>query len=126
MKEAGFSSIDEYIGGFPPGTRILLIQMRDLIRSEAPEASERISYQMPTFYLHGNLVYFAGYARHIGFYPGASIIANFKDELKGYKSAKGSVQFPLDAPLPAETIRRIVRFRVEENTRRAREKKAKR
>jgi uncharacterized protein YdhG (YjbR/CyaY superfamily) len=125
MKAAAFSSIDEYIEGFPPGTRAKLSEIRSLIRAEAPEAGEKISYQMPTFYLHGNLVHFAGYARHIGFYPGAAIIADFKDELKAYKSAKGSVQFPLDAPLPAETIRKIVRFRVEANTRKAMEKAAK-
>jgi uncharacterized protein YdhG (YjbR/CyaY superfamily) len=117
--------MDEYIALFPPGTGKKLAEMRSLIRSEAPGASEKISYQMPTFYLQGNLVHFAGYARHIGFYPGAEGIAAFKDELRAYKGAKGSVQFPLDAPLPADTIRRIVRFRVEANLRRAGEKKRK-
>jgi uncharacterized protein YdhG (YjbR/CyaY superfamily) len=113
-------TIDEYVAEFPPGTRAVLEEMRALIRAEAPEATETISYAIPTFDLGGrHLVHFAGYEKHIGFYPGARGIAAFKEELTGFKSAKGSVQFPLRQPLPADLIRRIVAFRVEEDTRRA-------
>jgi uncharacterized protein YdhG (YjbR/CyaY superfamily) len=98
----------------------VLEEMRALIRAEAPEATETISYAIPTFDLGGrHLVHFAGYDKHIGFYPGARGVAAFKEELTGFKSAKGSVQFPLGKPLPADLIRRIVAFRVEEDTRRA-------
>ena len=93
--------IDEYISNFPPETQIVLNEIRAIIRTSAPEASEKISYAIPTFYLKGNLVHFAGYSKHIGFYPGGSGIEAFKDELKPYKGGKGSVQFPLGQPLPA-------------------------
>ena len=109
-------SIDEYIAEFPPGTRKVLEGLRALIKATAPGATEKISYAIPTFHLNGNLVHFAGYEKHIGFYPGASGIQAFTDDLKPYKSAKGSVQFPLDQPLPTDLIRRMVEFRVEENT----------
>jgi uncharacterized protein YdhG (YjbR/CyaY superfamily) len=113
-------TIDEYLAEFPPETRAVLEEVRALIRAEAPEATETISYAIPTFDLGGrHLVHFAGYEKHIGFYPGARGIAAFKEELTGFKSAKGSVQFPLGQPLPADLIRRIVAFRVEEDTRRA-------
>ncbi len=118
-RSRAFSSIDEYIQSFPPGSQIKLNEMRHLIRKTAPEAVERISYQMPCFYFHGNLVYFGAYATHIGFYPGANGISQFKNELKDYKSAKGSVRFPLEKPLPLDIIRRIVEFRVEENRKKA-------
>ena len=110
------ATIDAYIARFPPATRELLQAMRAIIRSAAPDATETISYAIPTFDLDGHLVHFAGYARHVGFYPGASGIEAFKAELGRYKSAKGSVQFPLDEPLPEDLIRRIVEFRVAENT----------
>jgi uncharacterized protein YdhG (YjbR/CyaY superfamily) len=109
-------SIDEYIAEFPPETRKVLEEMRALIKASAPGATEKISYAIPTFHLNGNLVHFAGYEKHIGFYPGAGGIEAFKEDLKSYKSAKGSVQFPLGQPLPTDLIRRIVEFRVEENT----------
>jgi uncharacterized protein YdhG (YjbR/CyaY superfamily) len=110
-------SIDEYIEEFPAGTQRVLGEMRALIKSAAPDATETISYAIPTFDLNGkHLVHFAGYERHIGFYPGSSGIEAFKDALGPYKSAKGSVQFPLGKPLPRELIRRIVEFRVEQNT----------
>jgi uncharacterized protein YdhG (YjbR/CyaY superfamily) len=113
-------TIDEYVAEFPPETRAVLEEVRALIRAEAPEATETISYAIPTFDLGGrHLVHFAGYDKHIGFYPGARGVAAFKEELTGFKSAKGSVQFPLGKPLPADLIRRIVAFRVEEDTRRA-------
>jgi uncharacterized protein YdhG (YjbR/CyaY superfamily) len=108
-------SIDEYIAEFPGETQAVLEELRTLIKAAAPEATETISYAIPTFDLHGgHLVHFAGYERHIGFYPGASGIAAFIDELTPFKSAKGSVQFPLGRPLPVDLIRRMVAFRVEE------------
>jgi uncharacterized protein YdhG (YjbR/CyaY superfamily) len=116
-EKAGYTSIDEYVMSFLQDTQEKLTALRMLIRSIAPEASEKISYQMPTFYLNGNLVHFAAYARHIGFYPTPSGIAAFEPELAEYKHSKGAVQFPLDEPLPMELIARIVSYRVEENTR---------
>jgi uncharacterized protein YdhG (YjbR/CyaY superfamily) len=114
-------SIDEYIAEFPPQTQTVLQEARALIAAAAPAATETISYAIPTFDLNGrHLVHFAGYERHLGFYPTASGIVAFREELKPYKSAKGSVQFPLDQPLPADLIRRIVAFRVEEVTARRR------
>lgn len=109
-------TMDEYIAEFPPETRRVLEEMRALIRAEAPGATETISYAIPTFDLNGHLVHFAAFERHIGFYPTSSGIEAFEEELKPYKHARGSVQFPLDRPLPRELIRRIVRFRVGENS----------
>jgi uncharacterized protein YdhG (YjbR/CyaY superfamily) len=118
----GYATITQYIRSFPKATQKLLQEMRDAIRSAAPEAIEKISYQMPTFYLHGNLVHFAAYEHHIGFYPAASGIAAFQDQLKKYKSSKGAVQFPTDKPLPLALIKKIVRYRVKENLERAKAK----
>jgi uncharacterized protein YdhG (YjbR/CyaY superfamily) len=113
------STIDEYIAGFPAGTQKVLAQLRALIKATAPGATETISYAIPTFDLNGrHLVHFAGYAKHIGLYPIPSGIKAFKEELKPYKQGKGSVQFPLSQPLPTDLIRRIVEFRVRENTER--------
>jgi uncharacterized protein YdhG (YjbR/CyaY superfamily) len=110
-------SIDEYIAEFPPETRRVLEEMRALIRAAAPEATEAISYAIPTFDLNGrHLVHFAGYAKHIGFYPIPTGMVAFEEELRAYKQGRGSVQFPLSRPLPTDLIRRIVEFRVEENT----------
>ncbi|TGN00055.1 iron chaperone [Leptospira dzoumogneensis] len=109
-----FQSIDEYIKTFPKEVQSILQELRKVIREEAPEASEKISYQIPTFYLNGNLVHFAAYKNHIGFYPGASGIAKFKKEIDKYKNAKGSVQFPIDQSLPFDLVRKIVKFRVGE------------
>ena len=109
-------SIDEYIAEFPPETQKVLEQIRAVIRTAAPAATETISYAIPTFDLNGHLVHFAGYERHIGFYPGGHGIEEFAEELKPYKIGKGSVQFPLGQPLPADLIRRIVEFRVAQNT----------
>ena len=115
------NSIDEYIAGFPPETQKVLEELRVLIKASAPDATETISYAIPTFDLNGrHLVHFAGYARHIGFYPIPSALEAFKEELKPYKIGKGSAQFPLGLPLPTDLIRRIVAFRVEENSGRAR------
>jgi len=113
------TSIDEYIADFLPDTRKVLRELRALIRASAPDATETISYAVPTFDLNGHLVHFAGYEKHIGFYPTGSGVEAFKEELKPYKVGKGSVQFPLGQPLPADLIRRIVEFRVEQNTRKA-------
>lgn len=115
MQGQSYATIDEYIAGFPEPIQSKLQELRLLIRDAAPEAQEKISYQMPTFYLNGNLVHFAAHTQHIGFYPAPSGIAQFKEQLSGYKHAKGSVQFPLDEPLPLDLIRQIVSFRVEEN-----------
>ena len=110
-------SIDEYIAEFPPETQKVLEEMRALIRTTAPEATETISYAIPTFDLNGrHLVHFAGFEKHVGFYPVPTGMEAFKEELKSYKTGKGSVQFPLDQPLPTDLIRRIVEFRVAENT----------
>ena len=110
------TSIDDYIAGFPPATRKALEQVRALIRGVAPDATEKISYAIPTFDLNGrHLVHFAGYAKHIGFYPIPSGIEAFREELAAYKQGRGSVQFPLDKPMPLDLIRRIVEFRVVEN-----------
>lgn len=108
--------ISQYISQFPPEVQERLNRMRELIRSHAPEAVESISYGMPAYKLHKRpLVYFAGYAKHIGFYATPSGHEAFAGRLTGYKQGKGSVQFPLSEPLPEELIRDIVRFRVKEN-----------
>ncbi|MCL6605401.1 MAG: DUF1801 domain-containing protein [Paenibacillus sp.] len=114
-----FSSIDEYIVQFPLEVQEILQTLRKVIKESAPDAKEKISYQMPTFELHGNLVHFAAFKNHIGFYPAPSGIEAFARELSGYKGAKGSVQFPLDKPMPYELIREIVTFRVAENMKKA-------
>jgi uncharacterized protein YdhG (YjbR/CyaY superfamily) len=109
------SSIDNYIGNFPPATQQLLKQVRTVIKKEAPDAAEKMGYGIPTFTLYGNLVHFAGYKNHIGFYPGASGISQFRKELAPYATSKGAVQFPLDKLVPTGLIARIVKFRVKEN-----------
>jgi uncharacterized protein YdhG (YjbR/CyaY superfamily) len=108
-------TIDEYIASFPPDLQAILEKIRMTIREAAPDAEETISYQMPTFRLKGNLVHFAAFKEHIGFYPVPTGIQAFEDELSVYKKGKGSVQFPLDQPIPYDLISRIVRFRVREN-----------
>jgi uncharacterized protein YdhG (YjbR/CyaY superfamily) len=119
-KRSTAGSIDAYIAGFPVETRVVLEELRAVIRASAPDATETISYAMPTFDLAGrHLVHFAGYETHVGFYPVPTGIEAFREALKPYKTGKGSVQFPLGQPLPADLVRRIVAFRVEENTRRS-------
>jgi len=108
------NEIDAYISKFPEDVQVKLNELRDLIKTLVPNATEKISYQMPTFYLGGNLVHFAGYKNHIGFYPTPSGITAFEEALKPYKYAKGSVRFPLNEPLPIELIKKIVRYRLEE------------
>ena len=110
-----FKTIDEYIKLFPKNIQLILNELRGVIRDAAPEASETIKYQMPTFYLRKNLVHFAAYKKHIGFYPAPSGITNFEKELSKYKTSKGAIQFPIDKPIPFELVKKIVEFRVKEN-----------
>lgn len=117
------NEVDLYISGFPGEIQVLLQQMRVTIRNAAPEAEEIISYGMPSYRLGGLLVHFAGYKNHIGFYPAPSGIEAFKKELSVYKGAKGSVQFPLDKPLPLDLISQIVEFRAIENREKAKTRK---
>lgn len=109
------NTIDEYIAGFPKDVQDILQKISGIIRKAAPEAEEAIKYQIPTFVLNGNLVHFAAFQKHIGFYPTPSGIEQFKDALSAYNSAKGSVQFPLDSPIPYSLITKIVKFRVKKN-----------
>ena len=118
-------NIEEYIARFPTDVQEKLTKLRATIREAAPNAGEKMSYQMPTFTLEGNLVHFAAYKNHIGFYPMPSGIEKFKRELSVYKGAKGSVQFPLDQPLPYDLVREIVTFRVQENLEKAAAKRKK-
>lgn len=113
--KTSFNLVDEYIFQFSHEVQEILQMIRNEIKELAPEAEEKISYAMPTFVLHGNLVHYAAFKNHIGFYPTPSGIAAFKAELSDYKGAKGSVQFPLDKPVPHDLIREIVKFRVAEN-----------
>ncbi|MDZ5724425.1 iron chaperone [Acetobacterium sp. K1/6] len=117
--------VDAYIRQFPADVQVILQQIRQVIREVVPEADEKISYQMPTFFLDGNLVHFAAHKNHIGFYPAPSGIEKFKKELSIYKGAKGSVQFPLNEPMPFDLIRKIVVFRVVENQMKAKNKQKK-
>jgi uncharacterized protein YdhG (YjbR/CyaY superfamily) len=110
-----YSTIDEYIHLQSPDIQVILEAIRTVIKEAVPDATEKISYQMPTFYLNGNLVHFAAYKNHIGLYPAPSAITFFQEELSVYKGAKGSVQFPLSQPLPYELIRKIAVFRADEN-----------
>lgn len=109
-----FNTIDEYIDTFPDNVQVLLQELRLTIRESAPEAEETINYQIPTFRLNGNLVHFAAYKKHIGFYPAPSGIDNFKEELSPYALSKGAVRFPIDAPIPLQLVSKIVEFRVKE------------
>ncbi|NMB62523.1 MAG: hypothetical protein GYA18_09320 [Chloroflexi bacterium] len=118
-----FHTIDEYIATFPADVQRTLNELRQVIKTAAPQAGEKISYQMPTFTLEGNLVHFAAYKKHIGFYPASSGIARFQQDLSAYKTSKGAVQFPIDQPIPYELVCRMVTFRVRENLERAAAKK---
>jgi uncharacterized protein YdhG (YjbR/CyaY superfamily) len=117
-------TIDDYIAGFPKDIQEILEKIRSTIQKAAPEAKEKISYGMPTFALEGNLVHFAAFKKHIGFYPVPSGIEKFKKELSKYKGAKGSVQFPMDKPIPYDLIRKIVVFRASENRKKSAAHKA--
>jgi uncharacterized protein YdhG (YjbR/CyaY superfamily) len=114
-----YHTIDEYIGLFPAETQKILQELRAVIHAAAPGAVEKISYQMPAFALKGNLVYFAAWKDHIGFYPTSSGTQAFQQELSAYETSKGTVKFPIDQPLPLDLVSRIVKFRVEENLKKA-------
>lgn len=124
-KQTSPKDIEEYIARFPEDIQEILEKLRMTIREAAPEAEERISYQMPTFALKGNLVHFAAHKSHIGFYPTPSGIEEFEKELSPYVGGKGSVRFPLDQPIPYDLISKIVRFRVKENLERAEKRRNK-
>ena len=115
MPDATSTNIDEYIAAFPAATQKLLEQIRAVIKKAAPAAEEAMKYGIPTFTLNGNLVHFAGYKAHIGFYPAPDGIKAFEKELSVYKSSKGAVQFPLDKPMPVALITKIVKFRAKQN-----------
>jgi len=114
-KKAGHQTIDEYISTFPKDVQQILQGLRATIQAVAPGAGETIRYGIPTFTLEGNLVHFAAYKKHIGFYPASSGIRTFKKELSAYKTSRGTVQFSIDKPLPLALIKKIVRFRAAEN-----------
>jgi uncharacterized protein YdhG (YjbR/CyaY superfamily) len=115
MRGNSFKTIDEYIAAFPKEVQGILKTVRRKIRESAPAAQEAISYGIPTFKLNGNLVHFAAFKNHIGFYPTPSAIVAFKKELSRYKSSKGAIQFPINEPLPVPLISRMVKFRVKQN-----------
>ena len=114
-KKHKVQTIDQYIKAFPKDIQHILEKIRRTIQKAAPEAEEAISYQIPTFKLHGNLVHFAAFKNHIGFYPTSKAIEVFKSELSSYKTSKGAIQFPFDKPIPFSLISKITRFRVKEN-----------
>jgi uncharacterized protein YdhG (YjbR/CyaY superfamily) len=115
MKKNIAPDVDSYIAAYPAKVQKMMKQIRSVIKKSAPEAEESISYMMPAYKLHGPLVYFGGYEKHIGFYPTGSGVAAFQKEIAAYKHSKGAVQFPLDQALPLELIEKIVKFRVKEN-----------
>ena len=119
MESHNAGSIDEYIANCPVNVQKKLKEMRATIKAAAPQATEKISYQMPTFYLKGNLVHFAALKNHIGFYPTPSGVQAFLKETSRYASTKGAIQFPLDEPLPLKLVTKIVKFRVTENLKKA-------
>ena len=112
-----FESVDEYVASFPENAQAILQKLRRVVKESAPGAEEVISYQIPGFKLNGNLVWFAAFKDHIGFYPRESAIEAFKEKLKDYDVSKGTARFPMDQPIPYELIREIVKFRVKENLR---------
>ena len=116
---AEYQSIDEYIARFPPPQRGIMEEVRQAIRNAAPEASEKISWRMPTFYQHGNLIHFAAAKRHVGLYPGAEAVESFRDKLAACQTTKGAIRFPWDQPIPCELIAGITRFCVERNKNRS-------
>lgn len=123
VMDTKFRTVDEYISGFPTEVKNTLQELRHAIIQAAPKAEEVISYNMPAYKFYGILVYFAAHKHHIGFYPGSGAITGiFKDSLMGYKTSKGTVQFPLDKPLPLRLIKEIIKFRLKENLERAKAK----
>ena len=122
MAKTNYKTIDEYIATFPKETQKILEEIRATIKAAAPGAEEKISYQMPTFFLNGNLIHFAAFKNHIGIYPTPSGTEAFKRELSIYKGAKGSIQLPIDKPMPLRLISKIVKFRVAENIKKVKAK----
>ena len=116
MDNNQISTIDEYISRFPNDVQDILEKLRKIIRETAPQAEETINYGIPTFKLHGNLVHFAAFKKHIGFYPTPSAIEAFREDLSSYETSKGTIKFPIDKPIPFDLIKRIVKFRVNEVT----------
>jgi uncharacterized protein YdhG (YjbR/CyaY superfamily) len=110
-----FRTIDEYIATFPGDVQVILKEIRQVIKDAAPEAEETISYQMPAFKQNGILVWFAAFKNHIGFFPKVSAIEAFTEKLSSYHTSKGTIQFPINQPIPFDLIKEIVRFRVKEN-----------
>lgn len=125
MEAKKFKTVNEYISAFPENTRELLEELRKTIKQTAPKAEEVISYNMPGYKQNGMLVWFAAYKKHIGFYPSSSPIRVFKDELAGYKTSKGAIQFPIEKGIPAALVKKIVKFRIKENLEKEKEKQKK-
>jgi uncharacterized protein YdhG (YjbR/CyaY superfamily) len=123
MQNVKAATIDEYIAAFPANVQKKLKEIRSAIRASAPDAGEKISYAIPTFTLNGNLVHFAAFKNHIGFYPAPKGIEAFKKELSKYEGGKGTVQFPMDKPLPVALIKKIVRYRARQNRESVKNKK---
>ncbi len=122
METNNATTIDEFILQFSPEVQLILEKVRRVIKETVPEAEEKIAYGIPTFTFHGNLVHFSAYKNHIGFYPAPSGIEKFKDALAKYQKGKGTIQFPINEPIPYELIREVTAYRVEENLRKAQEK----
>ena len=118
-------TIEEYIETFEPNTKKTLIEIRNFIKSKAPEATEKISYGMPTFYLHGNLIHYAAFKDHYGLFPSATATGTFEKELSPYRTGKGTLSFPIDKPIPWEIIERVLQFRIKENLNKMEKKKQK-
>jgi uncharacterized protein YdhG (YjbR/CyaY superfamily) len=110
--DSGVKSIDEYIATYPDSTQVILNKIRKIVREVAPEATEKMSYGIPTFWYGRNFMHFGGYSKHIGFYPGTSTVIAFKDQLTEYETSKGTVRFPLDKPIPYELIRSITEYNI--------------
>jgi uncharacterized protein YdhG (YjbR/CyaY superfamily) len=115
MNKNKSGSIDAYIAGYPKNVQVILQKLRATIKKAAPKAEEAISYGIPTFKLNGNLVHFGGFKKHVGFFPASSGVRFFKKELSAYKTSKGTIQFPLDQPLPLGLVAKITKFRIREN-----------
>lgn len=124
-EKINFTNIDEYILTFPNEIQEKLTALRERIRAVVPDAEEKISWGMPTFWLQGNLIHFAAFKNHIGIYPGERGVSEFQDKLTEYKSSKGTIQFPFNKPLPLDLVEEIVKFRVKENLELALNKKKK-
>ncbi|HZV69591.1 MAG TPA: DUF1801 domain-containing protein [Saprospiraceae bacterium] len=117
--DKALKDVDSYIADFPDDVQVILEKVRSTIRKAAPDAAEKIGYGIPTYTMNGNLVHFGGFKKHIGFYPGPDAIVAFKKELAGYDGAKGSIQFPLDKPIPFGLITKMVKYRVDQNKEKA-------